>query len=294
LRRAIFIVPQREFRAGDILNAGDSVQWHGVAVRIANEELPHVLRISTVIAFGLNVSLPCSAEAIEIVHEKSAHERLQRLIYRGQIDSLLDHFVAVDLHKDLRHVRLERRNESAELGTFARGVEKGLHILRQKRDIFSCAIFQYELESAGSAHARNHRWRESKRDPFTETCEILVHPRLDGFVLFLRLRSFAPRLESNKEKRVVGVRDEAQQTKADDTGGVLPAGGFAQKIFDISTNLAGALKRSRVGQLQRQKNVALIFFRQKAARQFRSEKTSADRQRGEQTEAEESLSDGET
>src|SRR4029077_15038628 len=134
------------------------------------EELTHILRISTVIAFGLDVSLPRSAEAIEIVHEKSAHERLQRLIYRGQIDSLLDHFVAVDLHKNLRHVRLQTRNESAEFGTLARGVEKRLHILRQERDVFARAIFQYELESARSAHARNHRWRESKRDPFTETC----------------------------------------------------------------------------------------------------------------------------
>src|SRR5207244_12731905 len=190
------------------------------------------LRISTVIAFGLDVSLPCSAEAIEIVHEKSAHERLQRLINRGEIDSLLDHFVAVDLYKNLRHVRLERRNESAELGTLARGVEKRLHILRQKRDIFSRAIFQYELESAGSAHARNHRWRESKRDPFTETCEILIQSRLDCVVLFLRLRSFAPRLESDKEKRVVGIGHQAQQTKADNTSGVLHTGCFAQKIFD--------------------------------------------------------------
>src|SRR4029077_17933641 len=190
--------------------------------------------------------------------------------------------------------RLETRNESAEFGTLARGVEKRLHILRQERDVFARAIFQYELESARSAHARNHRWRESKRDPFTETCEVLIQSRLDCVVLFLRLRSFAPRLESDKEKRVVGVGHQAQQTKADDTSGILHAGCFAQKIFDLSTNLVGALKRSRVGQLQRQKNVALIFFRQKAARQFRSEKTSADRQRGEQTEAEESLSDGET
>src|SRR5262249_22127566 len=146
-----------------------SVEWHGVAVRIANEELPHILRIGAVIAFGLNVSLPCSPEAIEIVHEESSHERLQRLIYGGQIDSLLDHFVAVDVHKNLRNVRLERRNKCAELGTLARGVEKRLHVLRKECDIFARTIFQYELESAGSAHARNHRRRESKCDPFTET-----------------------------------------------------------------------------------------------------------------------------
>src|SRR5262249_48683124 len=202
---------------------------------------------STVIAFGLDVSLPCSAEAIEIVHEKSAHERLERLIYRGQIDSLLDHFVTVDVHKNLRHVRLERRNESAEFGTLARGVEKRLHILRQKRDVFAGAIFQDKLESAGSAHARNHRWRESKRDSFTETREVLVQSRLDCVVLFLWLGPFAPRLEIHKEKRVIRIGHQAQQTKSDDTGGVLHPRCFAQEVFDLSTNLVGPLKRSCVG-----------------------------------------------
>src|SRR5262249_2914543 len=103
----------------------------------ADKKLPDVLGVCAVIAFGLNVSLPCSAEAIEIVHKKAAHECLQRLINRGQIDSLLDYFVAVDVHKNLRHVRLERRNESAEFGTLVRGVEKSLHVLREERDVSS-------------------------------------------------------------------------------------------------------------------------------------------------------------
>ena len=151
----------------------------GVAVRIANEKLADVLRVGAVIAFGLDVNLPGAAEAVEVVHEKSAHERLQRLIYRGQIDSLLDHFVAIDVHENLRHVRLERRNEGAELGTFARGVEKCLHILREKRDVFSCAIFQHKGESTGSADARNRRWRKRKRDAFAETGEVFIQSRLD-------------------------------------------------------------------------------------------------------------------
>ena len=174
----------------------------GSPFELRTKNCANIFRVGAIIAFGLNVNLPGSAEAIEIVHEKSAHERLQRLIYRGQIDPLLDHFVAIDFHENLRHVRLERRNERAELGPFARCIEKRLHILRQKRDIFASAIFQDELESAGSAYARNRRRRESERDPFTETCEVFVQSRLDCVVLFLRLCSFAPRLESDKEKRV--------------------------------------------------------------------------------------------
>src|SRR6202007_2108996 len=132
--RAIFVVAQREFRAGDVLDTGDSVERHGLAVRIANEELTDILRIGTVIAFRFDIDLPGAAESIEIVHEKSAHECLQGLINRRQIDSLLNHFVAIDVHENLRSVRLEYRNESAELGTFSRRLDKRLHVLRQKAD----------------------------------------------------------------------------------------------------------------------------------------------------------------
>jgi hypothetical protein len=102
LSGAVFVVPQREFRTLDILDTRDGVEWHRVAVRIANEELTHILRIGAVIAFRFYVNLPCSSEPVEIVHKKAAHECLQRLINLTEIDSLLDHFVAVHVHEYLR------------------------------------------------------------------------------------------------------------------------------------------------------------------------------------------------
>src|SRR5215813_6855548 len=71
-----FVVPQREFRTGDVFYARDGVQRHRLPGGIADKKLADVLRVCAVIAFGLDVSLPCSSEAIEIVHKKSAHERL--------------------------------------------------------------------------------------------------------------------------------------------------------------------------------------------------------------------------
>src|SRR4029077_11879833 len=114
--------------------------------------------------------------------------------------------------------------------------------------------------------------------------------RLDCVVLFLWPGSFAPRLESDKEKRVVGVVHDAQQTKTDDAGGVLHAGCLAEEILDLSTNLIGALQRSRIGQLKCHVDISLVFLRQKRARQSRSEKTRADRKHGEQRETERSFS----
>ena len=57
----------------------------------------------------------------------------------------------------------------AELGPFARGIDKCLHVLREKRDVFARAVLQHESESTGGADAGNRRRRESKSDSFTET-----------------------------------------------------------------------------------------------------------------------------
>ena len=193
----------------------------GVAVRIANEELADIFRVGAVIAFRFDVNLPGAAEAVEVVHEKSAHECLQRLINLTEIDSLLEHFVAIDIHENLRHIWQKCRNKRAELRPFTRRVEKRLHILREKGDVFAGAIFQDELESAGSAHARNRRRRKSEGETFGETGELFVNVRLDGGVLFFRLGPFAPGLERDEEERAVSILHETEQTESDDAGRVL-------------------------------------------------------------------------
>src|SRR6266550_5034505 len=103
LGRAVFVVTQREFRTGDVLDGRDRVERHGVAAGVSHEELANVFRVGAIIAFGLYIYLPCSPEPIEIVHKKTAHERLEGLIDLAEIDSLLDDFVAIDVDEDLRH-----------------------------------------------------------------------------------------------------------------------------------------------------------------------------------------------
>jgi hypothetical protein len=95
---------------------------------------------------------------------------------------------------------LSRSTLTKTCGTFGRNVgirvpssgrlrarQKRLQVLRQKRDVFAGAIFQNELESAGSAHARNRRRRKREGDTFGKTGELFVNVRLDGVVLFFRL-----------------------------------------------------------------------------------------------------------
>src|SRR5438094_8056018 len=99
-----------------------------------------------------------------------------------------------------------------------RRLQKRFQILGEKGDIFAGAIFQNELESAGSAHARNRRRRKREGDTFGKPGELFVNVRLDGGVLFFRPGPFAPGLERYEEERAISILHEAEQTESDHTG----------------------------------------------------------------------------
>src|SRR5207244_4732305 len=107
-----------------------------------------VLPVGSITALRLYINLPGAAESVEVVHEKSAHERLKRLINRGEIDALLDDFVTIDPDENLGNVRQKCRNQRAKLGPFARCIQKCFHVLREKRDILACPVFKHKRESA--------------------------------------------------------------------------------------------------------------------------------------------------
>ena len=130
----------------------------------------------------------------------------------------------------------------ASSGRFPRRVEKRLHVLRKKGDVFAGAIFQYELEAAGRAHAGNRWRREGEGETIRETGELFVNVRLDGGVLFFRLGPFAPGLERDEEKRAISILHETEQTKSDHAGRVLNAGNFAESVFDLVRGLVGAFE----------------------------------------------------
>ena len=112
-------------------------------------------------------------------------------------------------------------------GRLSRRVEKRLHILREKGDVFARRdLPSMNCESTGSADARNRRRRKGKGETFAEPGELFVQSRFDGGVLFLRLRPFAPGLEGDKEERAVSIVHQAEQTESDDAGGVLARRAF--------------------------------------------------------------------
>ena len=114
--------------------------------------------------------------------------------------------------------------------------------MRQERDVFAGAIFQNELESAGSAYARNRRRRKGEGETFGKTGELFVNVRFDGRVFFFWFCPFASGLERDEEKRAVSVLHETKQTESDDAGCVLNAGNFAENVFDLARSLVGTFE----------------------------------------------------
>ena len=67
-----------------------------VAGSVPHIELADVLELVAVLAFRLDIHLPLAAEAVEVVDERAAHERLNRSVDIVDVDTLLEHLVAID------------------------------------------------------------------------------------------------------------------------------------------------------------------------------------------------------
>ena len=121
---------------------------------VAHVELADVLGLRAELALGLHVDLPDAPEAVEVVHEGAAHERLQRLVDRREVDALLEHLVPVDVGEELRHAREQRGEEQGELGPLARRREELRRVLGQERGVLAGAVLEHERDAAGGADAR--------------------------------------------------------------------------------------------------------------------------------------------
>ena len=108
-----------------------------------------------------------------------------------------------------------------------------------------------------------------KAMPSSTFAKLLDDVAADGSVLFVRSLSLVPRFFSNKEESAVSGLHAAQQAEADDRGAALHTGRLQNDFFDLAGGVAGALQRSRIGKLQCDKDVALVFFGQEGGRQTR-------------------------
>src|SRR2546430_2130256 len=92
--------------------------------------------------------------------------------------------------------------------------------------------------------------------------------RLDGFVLLLGLFPLIPGLKGDEEKCVVSALDLAEQTEADHGRRILDARGLLQNSLDLLAEIICSIERGSERKLGVDKDIALIFLRQKGRRKL--------------------------
>src|SRR5713101_7188160 len=105
---------------------------------------------------------------------------------------------------------------------------------------------------------------ETAHRPLRKLAELPIQTCLDLLKLLCPRRSLIPWLQSDKEERVITGPHVAQQTEADDAGGILDARCVSQDFFNVSCSRIRAFQRSRVRQLHIDKGIALVLVGQKA------------------------------
>ena len=122
--------------------------------------------------------MPLAAEAVEVVHEKAAHESLDGLVDVADRHALLEYLIFVHVHKLLRNAGKKRGAQAGYLRAFPRRGNECVKVCRQELHILAGAILQNERESAGSADSGNGGWRKVECDSFWKLAEFLVNALL--------------------------------------------------------------------------------------------------------------------
>src|SRR6266540_1620079 len=203
LRGAVEVVAHGEFRPGARLKSCQRSQRHHVTFSVPDIELSNVLRAVAIGALSLDIHLPLPAKSIEIVDERSSHERLDRSINVLDVNALLEHFVPVDSDELLRHSRKECGVDGGEFRSLPGCCKELVQIAGKKFNVFSRAVLKHKREAPGGTHAGNGGRRKRKRNPLWETSKFPVYVLSDELILLFPFLAVLPFLQSDEEERGV-------------------------------------------------------------------------------------------
>src|SRR5881409_1348304 len=116
----------KHVRARTCFKSREGREGHHAASIVSDVELANILRPGAIVAFGLDIDLPLASEAVEIVDEQTAHERLERFVDVVNGDALLNDLVAVHIHKLLGYARQKRGAQAGNFRTLPCGRQEGL------------------------------------------------------------------------------------------------------------------------------------------------------------------------
>ena len=107
-------------------------QGNKFVVTVGHVKLAQIFCGCSIAALCLNPHLPLPAKAIEVVHQRSAHKRLQRLIYAISGICWRHHLGRVYIDANLRYGKQRCGHHARQLRTLFGGGIKICRILRQK------------------------------------------------------------------------------------------------------------------------------------------------------------------
>src|SRR5262249_7498581 len=161
-----------------------------------------------VVTLRLDVHRPLTAEAVEVIHEQSAHEGLKCFVDIVDRDALLKHLNLIDVYELLRDARQQGRAQSRNLPTLAGRRHKGVQVVCEKGNVVASAIFQNEGEPSGCADTGNRGRRKIECDAFRQRAQLAIQALLDLLKLLLRTLTITPFLQRYEEETVVTGADE--------------------------------------------------------------------------------------
>jgi hypothetical protein len=78
LGSSVLVETHREFRTWPWLKAGDGRLRHHVAAVVSYVKLAGIFRSGSIVACGLDINVPLTSKAVEIVYERPAFSALSR------------------------------------------------------------------------------------------------------------------------------------------------------------------------------------------------------------------------
>ena len=264
LGRAVQVEAHGELRAGPALHRDEGGEGDPFPLPVMDVGLADVLHPAPGLGVGLDVDLPLPAEAVKVVDEVAAHERLKRLVHFGDVQPLPEHLVPIHLHEELRRGRLERGGDHGELGPLLRGCEELGRVLGQEAHVLAGPVLEDECGPTRHSDPLDRGRGERKSHGLGEAGQPLPHVGHDGPELLLGLPALAPVFQRHEIEGAGRTVVEAQEADPRDTDGVLHAGRRLEDLVNDIQGRVGALQRGGVGQGDVYVEIALILLRHEA------------------------------
>ena len=185
LRRAVEVVAHGELRAGARLRRSSAPKAaRDRPCSLLHVELAHVSAVGPVLALRLHVDLPLAAEAVEVVDEVAAHERLEGLVDLPEVDALLEHLVPVHVDVKLGHRREERGGRTGRApASSSPPRETCLTFSARNPMSLPARSSRTKVAPPASPDALNRRGRKGKGDGLGQLGQLPVQVGHDGVVL---------------------------------------------------------------------------------------------------------------